>query len=140
MCFWRMAVIGHSSKALPPKVSFLYFWMAVPGHEHIYFTFFWFEWQFPAINILILLFFCFKWQLPAMNKLILLFFVLNGSSRPWTNYFYFCFYSLLFLSWFHNKNILFCFENNNKKESISSSIKNKMFLHCTFTLFPIQNN
>ena len=29
--------------------------MAVTGHEQINFAFFWFEWQFPAVNNLILL-------------------------------------------------------------------------------------
>ena len=35
------------------------------------------------------------------------------------------FISLLFLFSFHNKNVLFCFENE-QKESISSSMKNKI--------------
>ena len=48
------------------------------------------------------------------------------------------FISLLFLFSFHNKNILFCFEN--KKKSISSSMKKKIILRFTFTSFSIQNN
>ena len=56
--------------------------------------------------------------------------------------FTFAFISLLFLISFHNKNVLFCFEKKKRKknESISSSMKNKIILHFTFTLISIRNN
>ena len=49
------------------------------------------------------------------------------------------FISLLFLCSFHNKNVLFCFENE-QNESISSSMKNKIIWRFTFALFSMQNN
>ena len=51
------------------------------------------------------------------------------------------FVSLLFLSSFHNKNVLFCFVLKiNKKESIASSMGKKIILPFSFTSISIQNN
>ena len=101
-----------------------------------------FEWQFPAMNILIY-FFCFERQLSARNVLFFLFpfwmaatghehivfpfSVSNGSSRPWTNQFYFCFYFTLFLFSFHNKTFFFCFENKSKMNLFPVQWKTKYF-------------
>ena len=90
---------GEEDYCLLPKVS----------------GFFFFEWQFPAMNKLILLF-CFEWQFPAMNKLVSLLF-----------HFYFYFH-------FRIKIICVVLKIILKRISISSSVKNKIILHFTFTL------
>ena len=59
-------------------------------------------------------FFYFEWQFPAMNKLISLFLFWMAVPGREQISFTFAFISLLFLFSFHNKHVLFCFEK--KKE------------------------
>ena len=100
--------------------------MAVPGNDHIIFSFFCFEWQLPAMNKLILLFLVWM-AVPGHEHITFPFSVSNGSSRPWTNQFYFCFYFALFLFSFHDKNFFFCFENKSKMNLFPVQWKTKYF-------------
>ena len=97
------------------------------------------ERQFPAMNILILHFLF--WMAVSGHVHINVTFFLFWMAVPGRERINFtsAFTSLLFLFSFHNKNVLFWVENQ-KKKSISSSMKKKIILLFTFTSFSIQNN
>ena len=116
--------------------------------------FFW-EWQFPAMNISILLF-LFWTAVLGYEHTNFTFSVLNSSCRLWAYQFYFfCFewqfpvVNILILPlllfhfyfYFHFIIKMFCFVLKiNKKESISSSMEKKIMLRFTFISISIQNS